>query len=75
MRKISGRLRKRSIHAPAAMLSGRIVEIRPSASPSPTIKLKTIAISAISRLTRKPSRMNRTLLPVVSHSQLSGSKR
>ena len=75
MMKISGRLRQRSTHAPAATLSGVQRESRSSASASPTISENTIAMTAISRLTRKPSRMNRTLFPVTSHSQLSGSKR
>jgi hypothetical protein len=35
----------------------------------------TIAMSAIWRFTRKPSRMNRALFAVKSHSQFSGSKR
>ena len=60
---------------PRAMLTGRTRDSRSSASASPKISAKTIETSAISRLIRKPSRMKRTLLPVVSHSQLSGSKR
>ena len=56
------------------MLSGFQRASRASASASPAISEKNIAMIAISRLTRKPSRMNRALLPVTSHSQLSGSK-
>ena len=52
----------------------RMRESRRSASASPTISESTMAMSAISRLIRKPSRMKRRLLPVISHSQLSGSK-
>ena len=71
MMKISGRLRQTSTHMPAATLSGFQRDSRASASASPTISESTIAITAISRLTRKPSRMNRSVvagdqpLPVV----------
>jgi hypothetical protein len=57
------------------MLTRGSFEIRASASSSPKISEKTIAIAAISRLTANPSSRKRTLLPVVTHSQLEGSKR
>ena len=74
MMKISGRLRQTSIHAPTTKLTGFQRDRRASASASPTISESTIAMTAISRFTANPSRMNRKLLPVVTHSQLSGSK-
>ena len=50
-----------------------------TAAPAPAAARRrartTIAMIAISRLIRKPSRMYRALFPVISHSQLSGSKR
>jgi hypothetical protein len=57
------------------MLSGLRRARRASASASPAISESTIAITAISRLIANPSRMNRTLFSVITHSQLSGSKR
>ena len=74
MMKISGRLRQTSTHAPATTLIGVQRERRASASASPAISESTMAMTAISRFTAKPSRMNRRLFPVTSHSQLSGSK-
>jgi hypothetical protein len=68
-------LRKTSIHAPAATLSGLNFDSRASARSSPKAIENAIAMTAISRFTRKPSRMKRALLPVTSHSQLSGSNR
>ena len=55
--------------------SNLVFAIESSASSRPTIRLKIIAITAISRFTAKPSRRNRTLFAVMSHSQWSGSKR
>jgi hypothetical protein len=75
MMKISGRLRQTSTQSPAGMLSSFEPEIRSSASISPKISESTIPITAISRLTRKPSIRKRKLLPDHTHSQLSGSKR
>ena len=75
MMKISGRLRQTSTHAPTTTLSGFQRERAAQRERRPTISESTIAMTAISRFTRKPSRMNRRLFPVVSHSQLSGSKR
>ena len=75
MRKISGRLRNTSTHAPATTATGRTRVSRASASSNPKASAKTIAMTAISRFTRNPSRMKRKLLPVTSHSQLAGSKR
>ncbi len=63
MMKISGRLRHTSTQTPATKLSGFQRASRPSASASPAISDSTIEITAISRLTRSPSRMNRALLP------------
>ena len=75
IRKISGRLRNTSTHVPATQRKGLNTDRRASASSRPTISAKIIAMIAIWRLMRKPSRMNRALLPVHSHSQLSGLKR
>jgi hypothetical protein len=75
MMKISGRLRHTSTQMPAGTLTMRRFEIRASASTSPKISEKTIAIAAIWRLTRNPSSRNRRLLPVHSHSQFPGSNR
>jgi hypothetical protein len=74
MMKISGRLRHRSTHRPATTDSGFQRERRESASARPKISESTMHSRAISMLIRKPSKMNRKLFPVISHSQLSGSK-
>jgi hypothetical protein len=71
----SGTLRQMSIQMPTAVLSGRLRASRDSARAKPTMSESTIAMSAIWTFTRKPSKTNRALLPVVSHSQLSESKR
>ena len=72
--KISGRLRHTSTHNPATKLTGPIRDSLRRASARPAASESTIAMAAISRLISSPSRMNRRLLPVTSHSQLSGSK-
>ena len=75
IRKISGRLRKTSTQRPATNASTGLRDSRASASSSPTTSETSIAMIAISRLIRKPSRMYRALFPVINHSQLSGSNR
>jgi hypothetical protein len=75
MMKMSGRFRHTSTHAPATTAIGLMRESRASARPRPATSASTIAMTAISRLIAKPSRMNRTLFPLTSHCQLAGSKR
>ena len=73
--KISGRLRHTSTHTPATNATALSLESRSNASTSPNARERTIAIAAISRLIANPSSRKRTLLPVITHSQLSGSNR
>jgi hypothetical protein len=75
MMKISGRLRQRSTQTPPTTASGRSFDRRVSARSRPKMSEKTIAIAAISRLTRNALSRNSRLLPLHSHSQLLGSKR
>ena len=75
MMKISGRFRQTSTQSPAGMLIQRLFEILISASRRPKISENTIAIRAIWRFTRRPSRRNLKLFPVQSHSQFSELKR
>ena len=75
MIRISGTFRQMSTQMPAGTLIQRLRAILISASSNPKNIENKIPISAISRLTRNPSTMKRKLLPVHSHSQLSGSTR
>ncbi len=75
MIRISGRLRQTSTQMPAGTLTKRRFEILMSARRRPKMREKIIPITAISRLTRKPSIRNRKLLPVQSHSQFPESNR
>jgi hypothetical protein len=68
-------LRQTSTQIPTGTLTSRAPEIRISASRRPKMSEKTIPIAAISRLMRNPLSRNSKLFPVITHSQLSGSKR